>query len=87
METFRYADFSLGVHRRLAGKRIPLSGAVEVTRRCPLRCLHCYNNLPIRDSISERDELTYREHCRILDEISDVGCLWLLYTGGMILAL
>ena len=86
MEIIRYADFSQGVHHRLAGKRIPLSGAVEVTRRCPLRCLHCYNNLPMRDPISERNELTYQEHCRILDEITDAGCLWLLFTGGEILA-
>jgi len=70
----------------LAGKRIPLSGAVEVTRRCPLRCLHCYNNLPMGGSISVRNELTYEEHCRIIDEIAAAGCLWLLFTGGEILA-
>ena len=29
-----------------------------------------------------RTELTYEEHCRIMDEISDAGCLWLLFTGG-----
>ncbi|MHC4545942.1 MAG: radical SAM protein, partial [Planctomycetota bacterium] len=26
------------------------------------------------------------EHCRILDEITAAGCLWLLYTGGEIFA-
>jgi len=31
-------------------------------------------------------ELTYDEHCRILDEIAEAGCLWLLYTGGEIFA-
>jgi len=40
----------------------------------------------MRDPISERNELTYQEHCRILDEITDAGCLWLLFTGGEILA-
>jgi radical SAM protein with 4Fe4S-binding SPASM domain len=33
-----------------------------------------------------RGELTYEEHCRILDEIAEAGCLWLLYTGGEIFA-
>jgi len=31
-------------------------------------------------------ELGYDEHCRVLDEITDAGCLWLLYTGGEIFA-
>jgi len=30
------------------------------------------------------DELTYEEHCRILDQITEAGCFWLLYTGGEI---
>jgi NADPH-dependent curcumin reductase CurA len=29
-------------------------------------------------------ELDYDEHCRLLDELADAGCLWLLYTGGEI---
>ena len=86
METVRYADFSQGIHRRAAGERIPLSGSIEVTRRCPFHCLHCYNNLPVADRESRKNELTYEEHCRILDEIADAGCLWLLYTGGEIFA-
>jgi radical SAM protein with 4Fe4S-binding SPASM domain len=31
-------------------------------------------------------EMTYEEHCRILDEIAEAGCLWLLFTGGEIFA-
>jgi radical SAM protein with 4Fe4S-binding SPASM domain len=31
-------------------------------------------------------ELSCEEHRRILDEIADAGCLWLLYTGGEIFA-
>jgi radical SAM protein with 4Fe4S-binding SPASM domain len=33
-----------------------------------------------------RSELSCQEHCRILDEIVEAGCLWLLYTGGEIFA-
>jgi radical SAM protein with 4Fe4S-binding SPASM domain len=86
METLPYVDFSLGVHSRSVARRVPVNGTIEVTRRCPLRCLHCYNNLPVDDLEARSNELTYEEHCRILDEISEAGCLWLLYTGGEIFA-
>src|ERR1044071_182588 len=55
---------------------------IEVTRRCPLECAHCYNNLPMSDRAARRSELTYEEHCRILDELAEAGTLWLLFTGG-----
>jgi radical SAM protein with 4Fe4S-binding SPASM domain len=38
------------------------------------------------DQETRTSELTYDEHCRILDEIVASGCLWLLYTGGEIFA-
>jgi len=63
-----------------------MNGSIEVTRRCNLKCAHCYNNLPLGDQEARRSELTYEEHCRILDEITQAGCLWLLYTGGEIFA-
>ena len=86
METLPYVDFSSRVHNRSVARRVPVNGTIEVTRRCPLRCLHCYNNLPVGDREARSNELTYEEHCRILDEISEAGCLWLLYTGGEIFA-
>ena len=84
METISYEDFALGVSQRIPGKRIPLRGTIEVTRRCPLRCGHCYNNLPIADRQALNSELSREEHYRILDEIAEAGCFWLLYTGGEI---
>jgi len=50
-----------------------------------MNCVHCYNNLPLNDD-ARSDELTYDEHCRILDEIVEAGCFWLLFTGGEIFA-
>jgi radical SAM protein with 4Fe4S-binding SPASM domain len=38
------------------------------------------------DQKARLNELTYEEHCHILDEITEAGCLWLLYTGGEIFA-
>ena len=84
MEIQEYADWSLEVHNRLCGERVPFSGTIEITQRCNNRCVHCYNNLPLNDHDVRRRELTYKEHCRILDEIMQSGCLWLLFTGGEI---
>ena len=84
MEIQSYEDWSLEVHREVMAHRTPLSGTIELTRRCNMKCVHCYNNLSTSHPASRRDELTYQEHRRILDEITDAGCLWLLYTGGEI---
>ena len=86
MQSLPYVDFSSSLHSRAVARRAPVNGTIELTRRCPLRCLHCYNNLPAGDREARSSELTFNEHCRILDEIADAGCLWLLYTGGEILA-
>lgn len=84
METLNYANFSLGLHRKIGGRRIPLGGAIEVTQRCPLKCIHCFNNLPAENSQIRSRELSSGELCRVLDEIAEAGCLWLLFTGGEI---
>lgn len=86
MESVSYGDFSARLHRRIVSRRVPIDGTIEVTWRCPLRCSHCYNNLPMNDSRARDGELSFEEHCRILDEITESGCLWLLYTGGEVFA-
>jgi radical SAM protein with 4Fe4S-binding SPASM domain len=86
VEKQEYTDWSLGIHQASVVNRIPIRGAIEVTHRCNNRCVQCYNNLPLKDKEARRKELTYEEHCRILDEISALGCLWLLFTGGEIFA-
>jgi len=86
METVSYGEFSQTFHRATIDRHLPVSGTIEVTRRCPLTCVHCYNNLPMADHEASSTELTYEEHCRILDQLADIGCLWLLFTGGEIFA-
>jgi radical SAM protein with 4Fe4S-binding SPASM domain len=86
VETISYADFSLELHNRMLAERLPANGTIEVTRRCPLNCQHCYNNLPMGDREARKRELSYAEHCRLIDEIAAAGCLWLLFTGGEIFA-
>lgn len=86
METITYGAFSQSLHRQVRAAELPLNVTIEVTRRCPLTCAHCLNNLPMGDRKAQLEELTYAEHCRILDEMAEAGCLWILYTGGEILA-
>jgi len=86
MEARTYGEFSRSVHGHYSGQRAPLSVSIEVTRRCPLDCLHCYNNLAMADQEARSRELNKEEHFRLLDDLADLGCLWLLYTGGEIFA-
>ena len=81
-----YGDFSTLLHERFQGRRVPVEVSIEVTHRCPLECQHCYNNLPMGDADARRQELTLEEHIRLLDELVEKNCLWVLYTGGEIFA-
>src|SRR5437867_3647094 len=86
MELVTYGSFSETLHQQVFAKRAPLNGTIEVTRRCPLTCVHCYNNLDMGDREAQLAELSAKEHYRLLDEMAEAGCLWLLYTGGEIFA-
>jgi radical SAM protein with 4Fe4S-binding SPASM domain len=86
MEVKEYTDWVLGIRQSSVANRTPVRAAIEVTHRCNNNCVQCYNNLPLKDQKARRKELTFEEHCRILDQISALGCLWLLFTGGEIFA-
>jgi radical SAM protein with 4Fe4S-binding SPASM domain len=86
MISISYSDFSRTLHRHYAGRRALLEVAIEVTHRCPLQCVHCYNNVALGDQAVRQQELSSAEHCRLLDELADMGCLWVLFTGGEIFA-
>ena len=82
LQTATYGEFSTLIHKRQQGRRVPAEVSIEITHRCPLECQHCYNNLPMNDSQARRQEMTFAEHVRLLDELAGLGCLWILYTGG-----
>lgn len=85
-ETATYGDFTTLIHARNKGRRVPVEVSIEVTHRCPLECQHCYNNLPMSDVPAREAEMTFQEHVRLLDELVELGCLWILYTGGEVFA-
>lgn len=86
MEQVSYGSFSAELHNHYAGQRAPLQVSIEVSRRCPLECLHCYNNLPMGDVAARQRELSKEEHFSLLDQLVEMGCFWILYTGGEIFA-
>ncbi|MBV9574823.1 MAG: radical SAM protein [Acidobacteriales bacterium] len=86
MDVAPYTDLSRLVHEQYSGRRIPLEVSIEITRRCPLTCLHCYNNLEMGDLSARNRELSKEEHFKLLDDLADLGCMWLLFTGGEIFA-
>lgn len=77
-----YDAFCASLNEKAIKLRIPLMGSMELTDRCNLSCKHCYINLPANDRAARAAELSTEEVCRMLDEIADAGCLWLLLTGG-----
>jgi radical SAM protein with 4Fe4S-binding SPASM domain len=86
MNSVSYGEFSLSLHKHFGEKRTPLEVSLEVTRRCPLACQHCYNNLPMGDLAARNRELTKEEYTAILSELAEMGVIWLLFTGGEIFA-
>lgn len=56
--------------------------SVEFTERCNLRCVQCYISQPAGCQEVRQRELSLAQWGRVLDEMVDVGLLWLLITGG-----
>jgi radical SAM protein with 4Fe4S-binding SPASM domain len=64
---------------------VPLNATLEITLRCNLRCVHCYNfdrDLPYLPLRRRDEELREDEILRIIDELRDEGCLYLGLSGG-----
>ena len=62
-------------------RNIPVSVTVELTRRCPLACLHCY--LPETSGRAKpASELTTAQWKNIFAQLAEAGALYLVFTGG-----
>lgn len=51
--------------------------ALEVTKRCLFKCVHCYNQ-----GLPTNKEMSYEEICSVLDQMSDLGAYVVKITGG-----
>lgn len=56
----------------------PISLAIEITKKCPLKCAHCYTNASPSNNIS----LEYDDIIKILDEANEIGIENIMFTGG-----
>jgi MoaA/NifB/PqqE/SkfB family radical SAM enzyme len=83
LSTLQYKDFSLKVHQRAAQDHQVIKAQMELTYRCNLHCVHCYTD-PYNSRQFFAKELSLDEITRILDEMADLGILWLNLTGGEI---
>ena len=75
-----YKDLSQDIHSYAMKNRIPVSGGLELTWRCNVKCLHCY--VAHQPETKKQHEISFNEIKNILDQLSTEGCLWLLITGG-----
>lgn len=67
---------------RVAEQRVPVSGLLELTSRCNLRCVHCYLGPQEHHWARRHQEPGLERLLAIIDEIVDAGCLYLGITGG-----
>jgi MoaA/NifB/PqqE/SkfB family radical SAM enzyme len=71
LETKRITTFS----------RLPLEGQIDLTYRCNNNCRHCWLYIP-PDSKERKDELTFEEIKKIVDEAKSMGCRRWFISGG-----
>lgn len=69
-------------NKKVTQQRIPVSGTIDLTYGCNLKCRHCYlgDQTGIRENRGK--ELSTNQWQAIIDEIAEAGCLFLLITGG-----
>ncbi|MDZ4856101.1 MAG: radical SAM protein [Nitrospirota bacterium] len=79
--TIQYGAFSRRVHEQAAAHRHVIKAQLELTYRCNLHCRHCYTD-PYNSKDFFPRELTLDEIHRLLDEMQQLGIVWLNLTGG-----
>ena len=65
--------------RRLLRHPVPANVSIALTYRCQCRCVHCYSNAPDR---AKHEELTAGELKRVIDQISRLGALQVIFSAG-----
>src|SRR6267143_1883265 len=81
LPTMPYGQFSRQVYDRAVQQDRIIKAQLELTYRCNLHCRHCYTD-PYNDKDFPPRELTLKEIYRLLDEMRDLGVVWLNLTGG-----
>jgi len=79
--TIQYGAFSQRLYEQAAAHQSVIKAQLELTYRCNLHCRHCYTD-PYNSKDFFPRELTLDEIHRLLDEMQQVGIVWLNLTGG-----
>jgi len=77
--TMNQAEFWTALSQKGAEARVPVQAMIELTYGCNLRCIHCFN--PTHQA---KGELATGQITTILDQLAEVGCFHVGFTGGEI---
>jgi MoaA/NifB/PqqE/SkfB family radical SAM enzyme len=73
-----YNNFWQRIHKSAKSKGFPLRVMFELTYRCNFYCKHCY----VPQGYRKKGELKTKEVFSIMDQLADIGCFYLGFTGG-----
>jgi radical SAM protein with 4Fe4S-binding SPASM domain len=76
------AQYWKGFSSKIENQRIPISGSLALTHRCNLGCIHCYAKEKLPQQDFSNTELSTGHWKKIVAEVKEAGCLYLLLTGG-----
>ncbi len=71
-------QFYIKLHKAAKEKQFPLRLMFELTYKCNFKCRHCY----VPQSYRKAGELKTEEVFSILEQLKDIGCFYLGFTGG-----
>ena len=71
-------QFYAKIRKQAREKRFPLRVMFELTYGCNFRCRHCY----VPQSYRKYNELKTKEVFSLLNQLKDIGCFYLGFTGG-----
>ena len=75
-------EWTAAFRARAARARVPVSATLELTRRCNLRCVHCYLGDQAAQHRLRNRELGAEAVKKAISEWAEAGCLYLTITGG-----
>ncbi|MFH1201781.1 MAG: radical SAM protein [Candidatus Omnitrophota bacterium] len=78
MKTQSYSNFWQEIHNSAKTEGFPLRVMFELTYKCNFSCKHCY----VPENYRKKRELKTREVFLILEQLKELGCFYLGFTGG-----
>lgn len=70
------------LYERAVQEKVPLTGTIDLTYQCSLRCVHCYLGPQVRKSERRSEEMATEKVFSLIDELVEAGCLFLSFSGG-----